>query len=84
MEHNERARLLERIAEIQDDNGGDNAPRGTIGVTVQIGHTDDDQMIHHDSVFIQDAPARVLDVLDDDGYALSVGERGVRVRDHRR
>jgi hypothetical protein len=41
-------------------------------------------MIHHDSVFIQDAPARVLDVLDDDGYALSVGERGVRVRDHRR
>lgn len=51
-------------------------------VTVSIGHVNDDGMVKKDSLYIKDASASCLHMLRDEGYSLSVDERGVRVMDN--
>lgn len=70
----ERVELLQRIEEIQQN---------TNSVTVQIGHVSDDNMVKHNSIYITDAPAKVVNELRDAGYSISVDQRGARVWDHR-
>jgi len=75
LSHEERLDVLERITALQQD---------TTTVTVQIGHVDpDSNIVRHNSVYIQDAPSRILNTLADEGYRLSVDGDGVRVQDKR-
>jgi hypothetical protein len=71
MKHENRAELLNQLSAIQSD---------TASVTVQIGGVDDSNMVEHDSIYIKDAPARIISELAEMGYSLSVTDDGVRVR----
>lgn len=70
----ERLEVLERIEEIQHD---------TNAVTVQIGHVADNNQVKHNSIYVKDAPASVINTLRDEGYSVAVDERGARIYDHR-
>jgi hypothetical protein len=71
MDATDRLEALELIHERQRD---------TNTVTVQIGHIDDTSgIIQHDTLFVQDAPAAILNELRDNGFRVSVEERGARV-----
>ena len=71
MDAEERAEVLKQISLIQKD---------TASVTVTIGGVSDNTgIVEHDSLYIKDAPARIIDELSRMGYSLHVSEDGVRV-----
>jgi len=81
MDATERAEVLKVISDIQN-NGGRN---GTSSVTVQIGGVNDNtDIVEKDSLYIQNAPAKIISELEGMGYSLSVTDDGVRVRSYKR
>jgi len=81
MDATERAEVLKVISDIQN-NGGRN---GTSSVTVQIGGVNDNtDIVEKDSLYIQNAPAKIISELEGMGYSLSVSDDGVRVRSYKR
>jgi hypothetical protein len=70
MDHETRSEVLNQIAAIQSD---------TASVTVQIGGVDGNNQVEHDTLYIKDAPARIIDELAGMGYSLSVSDGDVRV-----
>jgi len=71
MDKLERANVLEVISDIQQN---------TSSVTVQIGGVADNNQVEHGSLYIQNAPPKIIDELSQMGYSLAVSEDGVRVR----
>jgi len=81
MDATERAEVLKQISAIQN-NGGRN---GTSSVTVQIGGVNDNtDIVEKDSLYIKNAPAKIISELEGMGYSLSVEDDGVRVRSYKR
>lgn len=81
MDKEARSGVLKTISDIQN-NGGRN---GTASVTVQIGGVNDNtDIVEHDSLYIQNAPAKIISELEGMGYSLSVTDDGVRVEDYKR
>ena len=81
MDKESRAGVLRTISDIQN-NGGRN---GTASVTVQIGGVNDNtDIVEKDSLYIQNAPAKIMSELEGMGYSLSVTDDGVRVEDYKR
>jgi hypothetical protein len=77
MDAEERAEVLKQISAIQKGSGG----HGTSSVTVQIGGVNDNtNIVEGDSLYIKDAPAKIISELSGMGYSLSVTDDGVRVR----
>jgi hypothetical protein len=76
MDAEERAEVLKQISAIQKGSGG----HGTSSVTVQIGGVDSNNIVEGDSLYIKDAPAKIISELSGMGYSLSVTDDGVRVR----
>jgi hypothetical protein len=71
MDATERAEVLKQISNVQED---------TASVTVQIGGTNDSSgIVEHDSLYIQEAPPRIISTLEDMGYHLAVCDDGVKV-----
>jgi len=75
MDHENRSELLNQISAIQSD---------TASVTVQIGGVSSNNQVEHGSLYIKDAPARIIDELSGMGYSLSVSDDGVKVTDYKR
>lgn len=76
MDATEREEVLKQISKIQTGCGG----HGTSSVTVQIGGVDSNNIVEGDSLYIQNAPAKIISELEGMGYKLSVDDDGVRVR----
>jgi hypothetical protein len=77
MDATEREEVLKQISKIQN-NGGLN---GTSSVTVQIGGVNDTtDIVEDDTLYIKNAPAKIVSELAGMGYSLSVTDDGVRVR----
>jgi hypothetical protein len=70
MDATERAEVLKQISLVQAD---------TASVTVQIGGTNDSNVVEHDSLYIQNAPPKIISTLEGMGYHLAVTDDGVRV-----
>lgn len=76
MDKEARAGVLKTISDIQTD---------TAKVNVQIGGVNDSSgIVEHDSLYIQNAPAKIISELDGMGYSLSVTDDGVRVENYKR
>jgi len=77
MDATERAEVLKVVSDIQNNGGR----LGTSSVTVQIGGVkDSNNIVEHESLYIQNAPALIIKELQGMGYSLSVTDDGVRVR----
>jgi len=77
MDATERAEVLKVVSDLQN-NGGRS---GTASVTVQIGGVkESNNMVEHDTLYIKNAPALIIDELTGMGYSLSVTDEGVHVR----
>ena len=71
MDASERAEVLKQISNVQQD---------TSSVTVQIGGVkENNNMVEHDSLYIQNAPPKIISTLEGMGYHLAVTDDGVRV-----
>lgn len=77
MNQDERMAALRIISETQMNSGSTTG--GTSSATVKIGGTKPNGQVQHDTLFVQDAPAAIVDALRDAGFTLSMGEQGLRV-----
>lgn len=70
-----RTECLKLLSDIQSDEIDTGSARGTNSIQVEIGHVDkESDMVRHDSLYIKDAPAVVIETLRNKGYSLSVTE----------
>lgn len=86
MKATHRETALSLIEQEQNDDG--NPPGhpsgGCASVTVEIGGVSDSGQVEHDTLYVRNAPAAILDALRDHGFTLSAdGDGGVRVEDYR-
>lgn len=82
MDQNDRNQALELISDYQNgeiDNGG-LTPNGTASITVEIGGTSDSNQVEHDTLYLHDACTGVIEALQDEGFKLSMSEKGLRVK----
>lgn len=76
MDKENRIRALEIIDQAQRKN--------CASVTVEIGGTSDSGQVEHDTLYLHDAPAKIVNALRDAKYTLSVSDGAVRVDDYKR
>jgi len=82
MKAENRLEALELIEEYQRNGGSIAASGGCSSVEVRIGGTSPNGQVQHDTLYLIDAPAAIVDELRDHGFSVSITEDGAFVKDH--